>query len=138
MGVPKLTKFGKSPKPLKNYIAYKSTEGEEPMDSEKYTYQIAWSEEDQEYVATVAEFPSLSWLDKDRRRAEDGLIDLVSEVIEDMTSAGESVPTPLGQRNFSGKFNVRTTPTLHRLLVTKASFEGVSLNALINQKLASA
>lgn len=108
------------------------------MDSEKYTYQIAWSEEDQEYVATVAEFPSLSWLDKDRRRAEDGLIDLVSEVIEDMTSAGESVPTPLGQRNFSGKFNVRTTPTLHRLLVTKASFEGVSLNALINQKLASA
>lgn len=30
------------------------------MDVNKYTYQVSWSEEDQEYVATVAEFPSLS------------------------------------------------------------------------------
>lgn len=36
------------------------------MDINKFTYQVSWSEEDQEYVATVAEFPSLSWLDADR------------------------------------------------------------------------
>jgi len=27
-----------------------------------YTYRVAWSVEDGEHVATVAEFPSLSWL----------------------------------------------------------------------------
>lgn len=72
------------------------------MDINKYTYQVSWSEEDQEYVATVAEFPSLSWLDADRHQAERGLIDLVTEVVEDMEASGEAVPVPLGSRNYSG------------------------------------
>ena len=107
------------------------------MDINKYTYQVSWSEEDQEYVATVAEFPSLSWLDADRHQAERGLIDLVTEVVEDMEASGEVVPVPLGSRNSSGKFNVRTSPSLHRRLVIAAKTEGISLNALVNQKLAS-
>lgn len=107
------------------------------MDINKYTYQVSWSEEDQEYVATVAEFPSLSWLDADRRQAEEGLVGLVSEVIEDMEAAGEAIPEPLGMRTYSGKFNVRTSPSLHRRLVLVAKAEGISLNALVNQKLAS-
>lgn len=108
------------------------------MDINKYTYQVFWSEEDQEYVATVAEFPSLSWLATDRQEAEKGLFDLVAEVVEDMTQSGEEVPTPLGVRTYSGKFNIRTSPSLHRRLVMVAKTEGISLNALINQKLASA
>ena len=59
------------------------------MDINKYTYQVAWSEEDQEFVASVAEFPSLSWLDANRQQAELGLIDLVAEVVEDMEASGE-------------------------------------------------
>jgi hypothetical protein len=31
-------------------------------DPTHYTYRVAWSVEDGEHVATVAEFPSLSWL----------------------------------------------------------------------------
>ena len=31
-------------------------------DATHYTYRVAWSAEDGEHVATVAEFPSLSWL----------------------------------------------------------------------------
>ena len=27
-----------------------------------YTYRVFWSDEDQEFVALCAEFPSLSWL----------------------------------------------------------------------------
>lgn len=108
------------------------------MDVNKYTYKVFWSEEDQEYVATVAEFPSLSWLAPDRQEAEFGLLDLVSEVIEDMEQNGEKVPVPLGGRSYSGTFNVRTSTSLHRRLVMEAQAEGVSLNALINQKLASA
>ena len=64
------------------------------MDINKYTYQVSWSEEDQEYVATVAEFPSLSWLDSDRQQAEQSLLDLVAEIVEDIEASGEVVPTP--------------------------------------------
>lgn len=108
------------------------------MDVNKYTYQVAWSEEDQEYVATVAEFRSLSWLAPNRQEAESGLLDLVSEVVDDMSRSGEEVPTPLGSRTYSGRFNVRTSSSLHRHLVIEAKTEGISLNTLINQKLASA
>ncbi|WIM69480.1 type II toxin-antitoxin system HicB family antitoxin [Corynebacterium suedekumii] len=108
------------------------------MDINRYTYQVAWSNEDQEFVATVLEFPSLSWLAPDRQEAENGLVDLIAEIVADLQSTGEPVPTPLGERDYSGKFNVRTSPSLHRRLVLAARSEGISLNAYINQKLASA
>ncbi|AGF72447.1 type II toxin-antitoxin system HicB family antitoxin [Corynebacterium halotolerans] len=108
------------------------------MDANRYTYQVSWSEEDQEHVATVLEFPSLSWLAQDRQEAENGLVDLVAEILDDMEKTGEAAPTPLGERSYSGKFNVRTSRSLHRRLVMMAESEGISLNALINQKLASA
>lgn len=66
------------------------------MDAEKYTYQVFWSEEDREYVATVPEFPSLSWLAPLRRDAENGLVSLVADVLEDVEEGGEVIPVPLG------------------------------------------
>ncbi|AEX81940.1 type II toxin-antitoxin system HicB family antitoxin [Corynebacterium diphtheriae] len=107
------------------------------MDVNKYTYQVSWSEEDQEYVATVAEFPSLSWLEPNPQQAIQGLLRLVAEIIGDMETSGEQIPEPLGARRYSGKFNVRTSPSLHRRLVIEAKAEGVSLNTLVNQKLAA-
>lgn len=108
------------------------------MNPEKYTYQISWSEEDSEYVATVLEFPSLSWLDPERTQAEQGLLNLVAAILADRAESGEKIPTPLGERFYSGKFNVRTSHSPHRRLVMEAESEGVSLNTWINQKLASA
>ena len=105
--------------------------------SDKYTYQTFWSEEDGEYVSTVAEFPSLSWLDEDALRSSAGLRALVAEVIADMQQTGELVPQPFGQRDFSGRFNVRVSSPLHRRLAMDAAREGVSLNAWVTQKLAS-
>ncbi|WP_055179131.1 type II toxin-antitoxin system HicB family antitoxin [Corynebacterium lowii] len=106
------------------------------MDINKYTYQVSWSEQDGEFVAVVAEFPSLSWLDSDRQEAEAGLLRLVREVVDDMEQSGETIPIPLGEQAYSGKFNVRTSKSLHRRLVMAAKMEGVSLNSLVNQKLA--
>lgn len=62
----------------------------------KYTYQVHWSDEDSEYVATVLEFPSLSWMAQGPAEAEAGIRRLVAEVVEDMTDNNESVPQPLG------------------------------------------
>lgn len=66
------------------------------MDPNKYTYKVSWSADDQEYVASVLEFPSLSWLSEDRRNAKESLADLVREVIVDMQETGETIPQPLG------------------------------------------
>ena len=64
------------------------------MDVNNFIYQVSWSEADQEFVATVNEFPSLSWLDSNEQTAKAGLLNLISEVIEDMKESGEKIPEP--------------------------------------------
>ena len=108
------------------------------MNADKYTYQVGWSQEDEQFVATVREFPSLSWLEDSRDEAEKGILSLVEEVLADLLKSGGPIPQPLGMREFSGRFNVRISPSLHRRLVQEAENEGISLNALVSQKLASA
>lgn len=54
-----------------------------------------------------------------------------------MSSNNRATPEPLGERRYSGKFNVGTSPSLHRELVIRAATEGISLNALVNQRLSS-
>ena len=104
---------------------------------EHYTYRVSWSPEDDEFVATCAEFPSLSWLAPDQVDALRGLKKLVASVIADMKKAGEPVPEPMAERQYSGHFMVRTTATLHRRLAIEAAEKRVSLNRYINLKLAA-
>lgn len=101
-----------------------------------YSYAVGWSADDGEYVATVAEFPSLSWLDTDQDGALAGARRLVAEVVDDMREQGEEVPEPLGERRFSGEFRLRTTPDMHRQLTINARRQGVSLNRYVNSLLA--
>lgn len=102
---------------------------------DQYTYRVSWSEEDQEYVASCAEFPSLSWLDTSPEKALSGVRKVVVEVVGDMKKAGETVPEPLSAKAFSGRFMVRVPPQLHRQLATLAAESGVSLNRLVSHKL---
>ena len=51
-------------------------------DIKHYAYRVVWSVEDGEFVATVAEFPSLSWLHADQAKALRGLVDLVDDVMK--------------------------------------------------------
>lgn len=51
--------------------------------------------------------------------------------IEDTLEAGEFVPEPRSEGEFSGKFSVRLPKSLHRNLVHQAEREGVSLNQYI-------
>lgn len=106
--------------------------------SDHYTYRVFWSEEDQEHVALCTEFPSLSWLASTPEGALRGVRKIVAEVVADMLANGEQVPEPLGSRKFSGKFMVRVPPEVHRHLVIEAAEEQVSLNRLVNAKLAHA
>ena len=66
----------------------------QPIGTELYTYSVVWSAEDEEFVGTCAEFPSLSWLDQLQSEALVGIFDLVAEVIEDLKKTGEDSPHP--------------------------------------------
>ena len=68
-----------------------------------------------------AEFPSLSWLADTPADAVSVLQNLVDEIIADMHSNNESIPQPLSERQYSGKFNIRIPPALHRALAIEAA-----------------
>ncbi len=103
--------------------------------NDKYTYRVIWSEEDQEYVGLCAEFPGLSWLDDEPETALKGIRKLVADVIADMKALNENIPTPIALGKYSGKFQVRVPPEVHRKLVIEAAESHVSLNRLVSAKL---
>ena len=103
-------------------------------DISHYTYRVTWSVEDQEFVATCLEFPSLSWLAATQVDALTGLENLIADIVQDMTTQGEAIPEP----TYSGKFNLRVGEALHRRLAIEAAEEKLSINQLIVRRLNTA
>lgn len=107
-------------------------------DISHYTYRVTWSVEDQEFVATCLEFPSLSWLAGTQIEALSGLEQVIAETLEDMRAEDEAIPEPLSERSYSGKFNLRVGESLHRRLAIEAAEQQLSINQLIVRRLTSA
>jgi predicted HicB family RNase H-like nuclease len=107
------------------------------LQNDRYTYRVTWSEDDQEYIGLCVEFPSLSWLTKTPEAALQGIRKIVSDSVMDMRDRGETPPSPLSGKNFSGRFIIRLPPEVHRDLAIKAAEEGISLNRLISSKLSN-
>jgi predicted HicB family RNase H-like nuclease len=107
------------------------------VDLNHYSYRVVWSPEDAEYVATALEWgPGLSWLDEDPTTALAGLRDLIRESIEDLQADSKPVPSPLADRDYSGRLLLRMPKPLHRDLAIHAAEENVSLNSLAVRLLA--
>lgn len=105
------------------------------LSAERYSYRVSWSVKDAEFMATVVEFPSLSWIAATREAALEGLTALVSEILEDMQAEGEEIPAPWDEREFSGKFNVRIGPDLHKKVALRAAERGESMNTYVIKQL---
>jgi len=75
--------------------------------TDKYTFRVLWSDEDNEFVGLCAEFASLSWLAASREAALAGIVKTVRRAVRDMAADGEAPPAPLTDRNYSGVFKVR-------------------------------
>ncbi|MDR1851757.1 MAG: toxin-antitoxin system HicB family antitoxin [Propionibacteriaceae bacterium] len=101
-----------------------------------YSYRVHWSAEDDMFVGTVAELPSLSWLADEQVEAFTGIVRATQEAVADMEAAGEPVPEAFADREYSGKFLVRVPPEEHRRLVVDAAEQHVSLNRLAAVRLA--
>jgi predicted HicB family RNase H-like nuclease len=104
--------------------------------TDKYTFRVLWSDEDNEFVGLCAEFPSLSWLAPSREAVLTGIVKIVRQAVRDMETDGEVPPAPLTDRAYSGVFKVRVPAIIHRNLVIEAAEAGVSLNRLVSAKLA--
>ena len=106
------------------------------LESDKYTYRVMWSDEDEEFLGLCAEFPSLSWLAPTSEKALKGIRTVVKKCIAEMKNENEDLPLPISTRKFSGKFMVRVPPEVHRHLAVEAAESGVSLNRIASAKLA--
>ena len=58
---------------------------------------------------------------------------VIDEYLEDCESLGKTPDKP-----FSGRFNLRISPDLHRKVALEASKQGISLNSFIEQTLQNA
>jgi predicted HicB family RNase H-like nuclease len=101
-----------------------------------YGYRTVWSDEDEAFIATAVEFPSLSWAADEAPDALRGLESLIESVVADMEASGEQPPVPLVDRVYSGKLSVRISPSLHKKVALRAAEEKVSINRLVSQALA--
>lgn len=66
----------------------------EKLVAENYTFRLAWSEEDDEYIATCEEFPYLSDVNPNPRLALAAIIELIDNVIEELYLEGLEPPEP--------------------------------------------
>jgi len=104
-------------------------------DAKAYTYRVFWSEEDKEFVGSVAEFPYLSFLDANQHKAFDGIIDAVANVLKLYAEDSDIPPEPLGKKTYSGKLSLRLTPEQHKKAAMQAAEAGVSINKLLASKI---
>lgn len=97
----------------------------------KYPFNIAWSDEDEEYVATCPAFPGLSAYGATEQEAlAEGKVAL-GLFVESCRERGIPLPEPQVAQVYSGQTRVRFPKTLHRQLAEKAESEGMSLNLVI-------
>lgn len=97
----------------------------------KYSFNIAWSEEDREYVATCPGFPGLSALGETEEEAlAEGKVAL-GLFIQTCQKKGIALPEPQVADGYSGQFRVRLPKSLHRQASQLAAMDGESLNQLV-------
>jgi len=93
-------------------------------------------DEDGEYLAHFVELPNVSAFGESPEEALEELATAWEGVKESYRKRGESIPVAPARKEYSGQFNVRIDRRLHRALAIEAVQAGVSLNAIVSQKLA--
>lgn len=90
-------------------------------------------DKDDNWGAAIVEVPTLSAFGDTPEKALEEL-DIVWEMYKGcLDDSGESLPTPAQQ--FSGQLSVRIDKRYHKALAEEAEQAGISLNALVAQKL---
>jgi len=97
---------------------------------DKYLKIVEWSDEDKCYIGSVP-----GWIGKcchgdDEMKVYQKVCEIVDEWIELYNKEGRPLPPPTN-KNYSGKFVLRTGSELHQALAVRALNEGESLNRFV-------
>lgn len=90
---------------------------------------------DGDYVAHFAELPNVSACGSTTEEAINELRIAWRAMKESYEKHGEEIPLAPARKEYSGQFNVRIDKRIHRALSVEAVRSGVSLNALVAQRL---
>ncbi|NMN00004.1 antitoxin HicB [Bifidobacterium sp. DSM 109958] len=111
-------------------------DGEGRATEDRYMYRVHWSDAEGGFVCTVAELPDLRFTAQSSVDALMGLHVLVRRHLGALADAGQEIPQPFEDRHYSGHFMVRVPPEVHRRLAIEAAEQGVSINRLVQSRLA--
>ena len=101
----------------------------------RYTYRLEWSSSQGAYMARCLEIDGLVAVATTARQALERVQEEVDRWLRQNDEFGDPAPKPLSERDFSGRFMVRTSHALHARMAMEAVEQGVSLNQWIVQKL---
>jgi predicted HicB family RNase H-like nuclease len=104
---------------------------------DQYLKIVRWSDKDGCYVGSVPGWIGDCCHGDDEAEVYRELGVIVDEWIEIYRKDGRPLP-PATNKNYSGRFVLRTGPDLHRILAVKALIEGESLNAFLVKSLKKA
>jgi predicted HicB family RNase H-like nuclease len=95
-------------------------------------------DDDGDWLAHFVELPNVSAFADKPDKAVKELKKAWELVKESHHEAAEPIPVAPANKNYSGQFNVRLDKRVHRALAIEAAKAGISLNALVAQKLTRA
>jgi predicted HicB family RNase H-like nuclease len=104
----------------------------------RYTKFVEWSDEDHCFIGRCPELMLGGIHGNDEARVYAELCQAVEEMVEVTAKDGQSLPVPLANKKFSGKFMLRLEPGLHRRIAAKAVGAGESLNSFCVKALVKA
>ncbi len=94
-----------------------------------------YQDDDKDWLAHLVELPNISAFGPTPDQALGQLAEAWQLTKESYAEKNEPVPLAPSRKEYSGQFNVRIDRRVHRQLATEASRAGISLNALVAQKL---
>ena len=92
-------------------------------------------DESGDFIAHFVELPNISAFGNSPSDAIEELKVAWEETKQSYKEHNEPIPVAPSRKEYSGKFNVRIDKRLHRQLAMEAIDAGISLNALVAQKL---
>jgi len=93
-------------------------------------------DEEEDWIAHFEELPNVSAFGHTPEEALNELEVAWETMKESYQKHGERVPIAPAKKDYSGHFNIRVDKRVHRALAVEAAQVGLSLNALVAQKLA--
>ena len=98
-----------------------------------WSYRFEWSDEDECYIASIAELKGCMSHGANLQEAALMIQDALKSYITCSLQYNDEIQEPLKPVDYKGKIPYRTTPDKHYKIAKRAKSLGISINALIDE-----